>query len=185
MIEIWKDIKDYEGKYQISNLGNIKSLPRQMGFYSNSNIKIINGYIKKEGYFQVDLYKDNHRKKFYTHRLVAKAFIYNPNNYPQINHKDENKSNNTVDNLEWCTAKYNINYGSRTENAKKNKINHSKLSKKILQYDINNNFIKEFPSSMEIQRELGLFSTSIIRNCKRKTKTVGGFIWKYKDILEG
>ena len=111
--EIWKDIKDYEGIYQISNIGRIKSLDR----YCNNRLikgKILSPHLAK-GYLKINLYKNGKSKHFAIHSLVAEAFIPNPNNYPEVNHKDENKENNNVDNLEWCDSKYNCNYGTRTE----------------------------------------------------------------------
>jgi hypothetical protein len=109
MQETWKDIKNYEGLYQISTLGRIKSFPRK-GTYKNA--KILKPY--KDGgnyYYVIGLHKNGKRKYKAIHRLVAETFIPNPNNYPLVNHKDENKLNNCVDNLEWCTHKYNSNYG--------------------------------------------------------------------------
>ena len=103
MEEVWVDIEGYEGLYQISNLGRVWSV--------KSNIYLKGGIISN--YISVGLYKDRHYKNFHIHRLVAKAFIPNPLNLPQVNHKDEDKFNNRVDNLEWCTAKYNSNYGGR------------------------------------------------------------------------
>lgn len=118
MQEIWKDIEGYEGLYQVSNLGRVKSLDK----YINSGIKN-NSYVKRkekilklkfnQGYYEVTL-THNHKRRFCkVHRLVAQAFIPNPNNFPQVNHKDENKLNNCVENIEWCDAKYNCNYGTR------------------------------------------------------------------------
>lgn len=118
MQEIWKDIPNYEGLYQVSNLGRVKVLDRYVnsGIKDNNKVKrkeqILKQYMKR-GYFQVTLIHNNQRHYFNVHRLVAIAFIPNPNKYPQVNHKDENKLNNFVDNLEWCDAKYNCNYGTR------------------------------------------------------------------------
>ena len=112
MKEEWRDIKGYEGKYQISNLGRVKSLRNTRGSYRE---KILRFKLEVSGYFKVSLCKNNKIKSFYIHRLVAEAFIPNLNGYSQVNHKDENKTNNCVDNLEWCTAKYNSNYGTRTQ----------------------------------------------------------------------
>lgn len=110
MEEVWKDIKGYEGKYQVSNLGRIKSLS-----YRNTGIsKILVPKINK-GYYEIGLYLNGIRKMFFVHRLVALTFIPNPNNLPQINHIDEDKTNNCVDNLEWCTQAYNNIYGTRLE----------------------------------------------------------------------
>lgn len=105
--EIWKDVPGYSGMYQVSNLGSVKSFMNQYGHGE----RIIKGETTKTGYIQVSL---NH-KRFKIHRLVAMAFIPNPDNLPQINHKNEIKTDNRVENLEWCDAKYNINYGSCIE----------------------------------------------------------------------
>lgn len=114
-MEIWKDIKGYEGLYQISNYGNVKSLERVIEDNKGSYIKkekILTPTINNRGYYHIGLRNNSKTKYYYVHRLVAEAFIPNPNNYPIINHKDEDKTNNKVDNLEWCTPKYNANYGT-------------------------------------------------------------------------
>lgn len=110
--EIWKDIKGYEGLYQISNIGRVKSHPRIKGCIYHKE-KILSPHDNGNGYLCVDLYGgNNNRRKYYIHRLVAEMFIQNPNDYPIVNHKDENRKNNIVANLEWCTYKYNLNYGN-------------------------------------------------------------------------
>ena len=109
MNEIWKDIKGYEGKYKVSNLGNVYS------YLTNKKLKP--GIDK--GYLKVNLRKDGKTKQFTVHRLVAQAFLTNDNDYPCVNHKDENPSNNNVDNLEWCTYEYNNNYGTIKERISK------------------------------------------------------------------
>ena len=118
MIEKWRDIPEYEGIYQVSNLGNVKVLDRVVNsaIKHSDKVKRIGKTLKqynKNGYMQVTLTINTKRKYYNVHRLVAQAFIDNPQNLPQVNHKDENKLNNNVNNLEWCTAKYNCNYGSR------------------------------------------------------------------------
>ena len=129
MEEIWIDIKGYEGLYQVSNLGRVKSLSKYAG-NSLRKEKILKNYKDKDGYVKVILCKNNKTRFLSIHRLIAEAFIPNPDNLPQINHKDECKSNNSIDNLEWCSCKYNINYGNRTKKAiitrKHNKLSYGR-----------------------------------------------------------
>lgn len=167
MEEVWKDIKGYEGFYQISNLGRVKSLIRKNVLKE----KIIKGGIQKNGYKFVLLYKDKNSKIFRVHRLVAEAFIPNPNKYKEVNHIDENKTNNNVENLEWCTRKYNCSYGN---------FNESKI-KKVIQYDIIGNYIREWSSITEAQKKLGINHSSIVNNCRNRRPSAGGYIWAYKN----
>ena len=118
-MEIWKDIEGFEGSYQVSNFGNVKSLPKlvyvsnpKFTGYRQTKERLLKSGKTKMGYKLVILRKDNKSKSVYVHRLVAKAFIPNPNNLPEVNHKDENPLNNDVNNLEWCTHSYNGNYGT-------------------------------------------------------------------------
>ncbi len=169
-MEIWKDIKGYEGIYQVSNTGKIKSIKRNI---------ILKNIIHHYGYLIVQLNKNGVGKDFSVHRLVAGAFIPNTDNLPQVNHKDENKLNNNVENLEWCTAGYNTNYGTRNKRVSK-KMTNGKLSKPVLQYDMNGNLIKEWPSCMEVQRKTGFSQTLISEVCNGKYKQGYGYIWKFK-----
>lgn len=107
MVEIWKDVVGYEGLYQVSNLGRVRSLPKMVGFRSQPE-KLIAIFADKHGYHKTNLYKHNTHKQVYVHMLVAQAFIPNDENKPQVNHKDGDKSHNFDYNLEWCTAKENI-----------------------------------------------------------------------------
>lgn len=106
MTEVWRDIDGYENKYQISNYGRIRSVKKNI---------ILKPMVATNGYLVACLWKDNKQKKFLIHRLVAEYFIDNPNSYPEINHKDEDKTNNNANNLEWCTHLYNMNYGEVKE----------------------------------------------------------------------
>ena len=120
--EIWKDIEGYEGYYQVSNMGRIKSLERKCKCCGGGT-KTIQGKVLKladdKGYLKANLLKEGKVKRYFVHRLVAIAFLSNENNYPCVNHKDENRRNNNVSNLEWCTHEYNNNYGTRKEKASK------------------------------------------------------------------
>lgn len=167
MEEIYKDIKGYEGKYQVSNLGNVKSCKKN---------KLLSIYKQDDGYVRVSLWKNNKGKTYYVHRLVAMAFIDNPNKLPEVNHKDENKNNNYVGNLEWCTSQYNMNYGNGAH--KKSAENHRKP---INQYDLQGDFIKSWNSGTEISKVTGYSHSNITRCCKNKVKTAYGFIWRYAD----
>ena len=122
MNEEWRPIEGYEGLYEISSYGKVRSLDR----YDNRNCfrkgKVLSPVKNKDGYLQVNLCCNGKYKMFLVHRLVAQAFILNPDNLPEINHKDENPGNNNVDNLEWCNRKYNINYGSRKDKERDTKI---------------------------------------------------------------
>ena len=181
MKEVWKDIKGYEGLYKISNYGRIKSLERIIPTKINNNDfklkreKILSPSKSKNGYLRICLFKNGNKKTYSIHRLVAQAFIPNPNNLPEVNHKDESKENNRVDNLEWCNNIYNQNYGTRKERISKNK------SKKVNQYDLNGIFIKTWNSLTQVEKELGLWQQNITKCCQGKYKTVGGYIWRYYE----
>lgn len=136
MEEQWKPITGYEGLYEVSNLGNVRSLDRRTRAKNNSTMLrkgciLIPFYEEKKGYYQVTLNKDGKKKHHRVHRLVASAFLENPFNYTDVNHKDENKTNNHVDNLEWCTRKYNNNYGTKPERIRQTMINRYKKIKQI------------------------------------------------------
>lgn len=165
--EQYKDIIGYEGIYQISNLGNVISL-------KFGKRKLLKQGKNTTGYYQVALCNNCKTKSFLVNRLVALHFIPNPENLPQINHKDENPLNNSANNLEWCNSSYNINYGNRNKNmAKSNSI-------PIIQYDINMNKICEFESSSDANRILNIPQSSISACCRYKMEKAGGFVWRYK-----
>lgn len=140
-----------------------------------------------QGYLTVILYKNGKIKNYKIHRLVAEAFIPNPNNYPCVNHKDENPSNNCINNLEWCTHKYNMNYGtcqqrkvSNTDYKEVSRKRVEKLSKPVLQFTKNNVFVREWCSAKECGRN-GYDHSTVSKCCKGKQKYHKGFIWKYKE----
>lgn len=117
--EIWKDIEDYKGLYQVSNLGRVRSLERIDALGRRRKGKVLADKHNNRGYHTIALCRDGNIEYKLIHRLVATAFLNNPNNLPQVNHKDENKANNAVSNLEWCTSEYNLNYGTRNERLSK------------------------------------------------------------------
>lgn len=166
--EIWKDIKGWEGLYQVSSHGRVKS-------FRKKEPRLLSTCIGIHGYCVVLLHDGNgHRKNERVHRLVAQTFIPNPNNYPYINHKDEDKTNNHVENLEWCTAEYNSNFGTC-----KSRIGNSN-SRPILKYDLEGNFIREYKSMSEAERIEGINHASICICCSGKVSYQCGYIWIYK-----
>lgn len=179
MQEIWKDIIGYEGLYKVSSLGRIKSLSRKDGFY-NMPEKILKQSTSNH-YPSIGLNKNGKLKTRLVHRIVAETFISNPLNLPQVNHKDENKENNCVDNLEWCTAKYNVNYGTcisrraKTQRDTKCQINNKGSSRKVK--CIENGII--YPSIREAERILHLDGSSISKVCRGKNKHTKGYTFVY------
>lgn len=172
MEEIWKDIQGYEGFYQISNLGRVRSLERIAP--SGKFVKqIIRKQLKdKDGYCIVGLNKNKSQKTHKVHRLVANAFIENTDNLPEVNHKDEDKTNNEVSNLEWCNAKYNLTYGSRNGMFIGEKNNNCKLSEKDVE-DIRNQYKKRSSeyNSIALGKKYGVSHTQIVN-------IVNGKSWK-------
>lgn len=176
MREMWKSIKGFEGIYSVSNLGDIRHEKTEKktgtGNYARQQ-HILKQRKNNKGYMLVDLYKENKRYQMLVHRVVAMAFLDNPNNYSVVNHKDENPLNNKVVNLEWCSQKYNMNYGNVGK--KIGKAN----SKAVKQVDLNGNILKIYPSAMQAQRETGI-SNGLINECvKGKRTKARGFIWEY------
>lgn len=175
MLEIWKDIRGYEGYYKVSNLGNIKSLTRTIKQGYNVKGRILT-QVEKVGYLYVTLYKDGNRKMFRVHRLVAEAFCKNcnPNKNNVVNHKDENKKNNRASNLEWTTIKDNTNYGTGIKRGA------NKRSKPIIGINIKTGFVVEFKNAREAQRETKAMYQHISQCCLGKRKSAGGYRWFYK-----
>ena len=179
--EVWKDVCGYEGLYQVSNKGRVKSIYRYR--------KVLKPQTSNSGYLRVDLFKDKARKQFSIHRLVAIAFLPNPENKPEVNHKDECKTNNFLCNLEWVSRKENNRYGTRRQRQKANtdyrnrKVNNAnqiqKASIPIIQYTKNGTFIKRWNSVSDFCRKNNKKSISPIRECCRgKRKTAYGYIFK-------
>ena len=196
--EIWKDVIGYEGLYQVSNLGRVKRIKHTTKklFFSE---RIVNQYVNMNGYMMAPLSKDGKDKHKAVHRLVAQAFIPNPDNLPFVNHKDENPLNNHIDNLEWCTVKYNSNYGnsktrmieSRKSNPNyrqsltqgqitRNKLRCTGSEKPVLQFSLQGDFIREWKSLTTVERECGISRAGITRCCNGVYKQCKGYLWKFK-----
>lgn len=183
MEEIWKDIQGYEGLYQVSNMGRVKSLERfryaktigEKDWVAPVNERILKPGICR-GYCQVVLNKNGTKSRFQVHRLVATAFIPNPENKSQVNHINGNKVDNRLENLEWVTPSENQIHAIKT-----GLVGPPPQSRPVLQISLGGKFIKRWDSSKSASRELGISSGNIRSCCSGKRKKAGGFIWK----LEG
>lgn len=181
MEEVWREIQGYEGLYQVSNLGRVRSLDRYVP-HKTFGRKFCKGrtlitHINNAGYVTVNLCKGNKHTSFDVHRLVATAFLYAENiDAVQVNHKDENKHNNCADNLEWCSRSYNNMYGTKRERT------NAKIEKPIVQCDLDGNVIKEYSSASAAEREISGKFTGAISHCLNgKTRTAYGFKWRFKE----
>lgn len=187
MKEIWKDIKGYEGLYQISNLGMVKRIKRNLyvNAYNKSIVinaeKILKLNHVKSGYIFITLTANNTKRTLKVHRLVAEAFIPNPENKPEVNHINGDKCDNRVENLEWCTHAENMNHASKNNLLHIQSGNNNGNCKKINQYTLDNKLIKKWHSIYEITKETGFERHSITRCCTNKLKTYKGYIWKYAE----
>ena len=173
MKEVWKDIPNYEGLYQVSNLGRVKSFRKSTKHYWQDEY-ILKPTTSENGYCNVTLYDKTVRHKFLVHRLVADAFIPNPDNLPQINHKDENPLNNAVDNLEWCTAEYNNAYGTAKIRAIDTK------SHPIEQLNIDGKVIAIY-RSVRIACEIIGVKKSSLGYALRNGTNCKGYFWRRSD----
>lgn len=193
-MEEWKDIKGYEGLYQVSNMGRVRSVDRYIN-YKNVGVSLRKGRILKPktdkyDYLIVNLSYNGKIKTHKVHRLVAEAFIPNPDNLSQVNHKSEVKTENFVENLEWCSVAYNNTYGTKLERQSisfKNGEHHryygkNPNAKPVIQYDKDGNIIKEF-DCLKSAAEYYNISCQVIRlNITGKTKTCHNSIWKFKKV---
>lgn len=186
--EIWYNVGiidgiDYTGHYVASNFLRIKSLDKYITEKSGK-VRFVKGRILKltkenTGYYSVSLYDGAKGRNVNLHRIIATLFVYNddPKQKNCVNHKDENKLNNLPENLEWCTIGYNVTYGTVKERR-------SEIRKiKVVQFDKNGNFIKEWDSAMNAEKDLGI--RNVTSCCKKKRKTAGGYVWMYlSEYLE-
>lgn len=176
-IEVWKPVIGYEGLYEISSFGRVKALAKFLNG-KNGSKRLINEFVMKQnkhrrGYYTIGLWKNGVFKRYFVHRLVAEAFLPNPESLPQVNHKDENKTNNCVENLEWCDCIYNNNYGSVRE-----RIGLSN-GKTVLQISMNGDLVNSFPSVKEAARVLSLQQANISKVCRGERRSAGGYKWAY------
>lgn len=185
MEEVWKDIEGYEGIYQVSNLGRVRSLdrwieqphPRNPAYTLRYKVKgkIKGQRLNNKGYYETDLYVNNMQDTRTVHRLVAKAFIPNPKHLSVVNHLDENPRNNRVDNLEWTSHIDNVRYGTGTQ-----RMGRAHWTP-VCQYTLDGKFIKRWECMQYAADQLGLHMTHISAVCRGRAKTHGGFIWKYPE----
>lgn len=180
-VETWRPVRDFEGLYEVSNLGRVRRLKdtnirtNKFGctYVCNLQMKILKIYKASNGYFMVHLYKNKHTFHALLHRLVAEAFIPNPNNFEQVNHKDENKSNNIPDNLEWCDCKYNINYGTGIMRSSK------KHSRRIEQLTLDGQHVAYYHGIREAIRKTNIKTIQFALIGWKGQKTAGRYQWRY------
>ena len=171
MREEWRDIQGYEGKYMVSNLGRVKSL----NYHRTGKERILKAYDNGYGYLYVNLSKEGKTKKYKIHRLVAKAFLENPEGYTEVNHINEDKADCRADNLEWCSRAYNNTYNGRAKKVGKKLA--EKLSKPVFGINKVNGLILEFPSIAEASRQTGINKGNICSCLKGNYKSAGGYVW--------
>ena len=180
MREEWRtavyDGEVYEGLYKVSNFGRILSL----NYRNTGKAELMTPSTNTKGYLKIGLSKNGETKQCLVHRLVAFTFLENPENLPEVNHKDENKTNNRVDNIEWKSHKDNINHGTRNERVSKAEINDPNKSKRVIQLSLTGDFIREWPSTSECGRN-GFNKGHVAACCRREEKTHKGFLWIYYD----
>lgn len=186
--EEWRDIEGYEGYYQVSSIGRVRSVDRTI-ISSTNKMHHLKGKMLKASfdsqkhYLLVSLHKDGISIHKNVHRLVAEAFILNTLNYPMVNHKDEDKTNNCIENLEWCTAKYNANYGTLRE-----RMAHTN-GKRLLKFTLDDKFVKEYPSALEAAKEFDKnnwhkYETGISKCANGRFSKSYGYKWLYKEDYE-
>lgn len=169
MIEVETFVKiDGFENYEVSNLGKVRNI---------KSGRILKPQLHRDGYLRYNLWKNNKQKNLFLHRIIATAFIDNPGKKPYVNHIDENKLNNDLRNLEWCTARENNMHGTRTKRASE------KHSQKVVQLDLNDNVLNVFKSMRQAGQETGVFASNISKCCNGKIKSAGGFKWRRNERI--
>lgn len=182
--ELWKDIEEFEGYYQVSTWARVRSLDRWVT-YKDGRSRLCKSFIlplrkNHKGYLRANLSKNGKTKRVFVHKLVAEAFIPNPLNLPVVNHKDEVKDNNYPYNLEWCTDDYNRHYGTAINRMQLSLTNRKDCSKPVYKYDLQGNLIYKYMSMMSAERDG--FIRGSIRYSISKNKPYKGYIWSYTEI---
>ena len=182
--ELWKDVKGFEGYYQVSTWARVRSLDRWVT-YKDGRSRLCKSFIlplrkNRKGYLRANLSKNGKTKSAFVHKLVAEAFIPNPLNLPVVNHKDEVKDNNYPYNLEWCTDDYNRHYGTAINRMQLSLTNRKDRSKLVYKYDLQGNLIYKYMSMMSAERDG--FIRGSIRYSISKNKPYKGYIWSYTEI---
>ena len=172
-MEEWKDVIGYEGFYQVSNTGKVKSLIKN---------RILNERKQDNGYVSVMLYKDRCAKFHSIHRIVAEAFLENKDNKPFVNHKDENKRNNHVENLEWCTRKHNMNCGTINKRLSEKRGHDARRKRKVCQKNMSDNIVACWESIADAARETHTARTSIYQCCRGIHHSANGYKWSYLEV---
>ena len=175
--EIWKDVVGYNGNYTISNFGRVKSVARTSTNYDQKINERIMKQGNHDGYRTVVLYYNGDYKNNYVHRLVAEHFIPNPLSLPHINHRDENKSNNCIDNLEWCTPNYNNKYGTARARLDKSRRDNGNVQQ-IDMYDLNGNFLKHYGCALDLEKD-GISRRAVYNVCNYRTRSYKGCVFRF------
>lgn len=181
LVEEWRPVRGYEGLYEVSDWGNVRSVDRIIKTKKGERHykgKIIQFFKKEDDYLVCSLYYKGKVKRARVNRLVAEAFIPNPENKNVVDHINGERTNNRVENLRWCTQQENNNFELYREKKKNNPL----ISKSVYQYDSNNNLINIFPSTKEVERKLGIHSSTVSKWCLGKCNDKKGYKWSFNPL---